>query len=314
MPAGFGFRATPSLSGHPTKGRPNLFHSVIFRLLIVLPVFLCGNVWASLRSGTEIIIFYSKEKVIIATDTRATMTGEARKYSDHQCKVFELKDKVLFAGAGLVGHDDQETNASGSWDAYKQAQRVAADLVSQKNTVDDVALETAKRWADRMKGIVEHELFANFTEITSNLPSSRAIESAVFAGVTAGGNISLYTMEIIWDRSDMWPQVRVEIHKQEPTASGLPVGYLGRSEGLRIFDELMSARTARAKTARRQWETERKKLAVAEQEAFVTQRIAELVADWADTDEIGGSIDVVELRSSGEIRWVQRQNHCRDKL
>lgn len=283
-------------------------------LLIALQMVLSGNLWGGLRRGTEIVIFYSHERIIIAADSRATITGEKVKHRDGQCKVFELADKVLFAGAGLVGHDYQNKDDSDSWDAYEQVRMVAAELASERNPTSDIALETAKRWAERMKGIVEHELLLNFAAITSNLPSSRALESAVFAGLTADRQMSLYTVEIVWDRSEVWPRARIEIHKQTPAASNLPAGYLGRTEGLTVFEELTTVSSARAKAAQRQWEIERSKLSAADQDAFVTERIAELVTNWAGTADIGGPIDVVELRSSGEIRWVKRQHHCTDAL
>jgi hypothetical protein len=283
-------------------------------LLIGLQMALCGTLWASLRNGTEIVVFYSHEKIIIAADSRVTISGGKVRHRDGQCKVFELADKVLFAGAGLVGHDYQNKDDNDSWDAYEQARMVAAELASERNPTPDIALETAKRWAERMKGIVEHELLVNFAAITSNLPSSRAIESAVFAGLTADRQMSVYTVEIAWDRSEVWPRARIEIHHQTPAASGLPAGYLGRTEGLTVFEELTTASSARAKAAQRQWQIERSKLNVPDQDAFVTERIAELVAKWAGTEDIGGPIDVVELRSSGEMRWIKRQDHCQDAL
>ena len=292
----------------------SLHKSKALWLLVVWQMVLCGNLWAGLRRGTEIVIFYSHERIIIAADSRATITGEKVKHRDGQCKVFELADKVLFAGAGLVGHDYQNKDDSDSWDAYEQARMVAAELASERNPATDIALETAKRWAERMKGIVEHELLVNFAAVTSNLPSSRAIESAVFAGLTADKQMSLYRVEIVWDRSEVWPRARIEIHQQTPAASSLPAGYLGRTEGLTVFEELTTLSSPRAKAAQRQWEIERSKLSAADQDAFVTERIAELVAKWAGTADIGGPIDVVELRSSGEIRWIQRQHHCADTL
>ena len=301
-------------SGLAAYGRysTRLFQRLILSLIVV-PLFLCGDVWAALRSGTEIIIFYTNNKLIIAVDSRATITGEERKYKDDQCKVFQLANKVLFAAAGLVGHDTQDADNSGSWDTYEQAKMIAAEVLSQKKAADDLALETAKRWAERMKGVMEHELFTNLAEAKSAMSESGVVESAVFGGLTASGDISLYKVSLVWDRSDLlWPRTNVEIHKQEPSDRILPLGYLGSSEGLNVFDEVMSGRTGRAKKAKQQWNSVREKLALPEQDAFVTKTVAELIADWAQTTVIGGAIDVVELRKSGEIRWVQRQSRCHD--
>jgi len=60
------------------------------KLLIFALFLLSAEAMSQIRSGTAIVIFYSKQRVIFAGESRVTLVGKDVSFKDDECKVFAL--------------------------------------------------------------------------------------------------------------------------------------------------------------------------------------------------------------------------------
>jgi hypothetical protein len=108
-----------------------------FVFILYVP-FACAQV----ESGTVVIVGYSKQVVIVATDSRETDGHGA--YRDEACKTAALNNKLMFTAAGQAR---SILNGTALWDATREAKAALADT-QRLNTdkVGDFLDRVAGRW------------------------------------------------------------------------------------------------------------------------------------------------------------------------
>jgi hypothetical protein len=272
------------------------------KLIIIALFFALGAPLAmtQMKSGTVIIIFFSKEKVILAGDSRVIEVGEGtkRSYRDDECKIFALNNKIIYAASGMIGHDFSPRETGAAWDAHREAMQIASSATDIKTIAD--------AWAARIKQLIDAD-FVNYPQLfEAALRTKTFLVSAVFAGLDADNKLSVYSVVLTCDCHPFHKSARVDVGPRPPTDDGLPVGIMAKQEATVVFNELIAGKTPRSNLERKRWTSLSRK----KRETAITIRSVEFIIKNAATDEIGGAVDALEIDASGRIRWIQRKKNC----
>ena len=182
----------------------------------------------TIKSGTAIVVFYSKQRAVIAGDSRVRLVREAQggkivSFRDDECKVSSPRKRFLFAASGIAGYDYLPGETGEPWSAEREASRIAATIA---NDASDMVAVFAKQWGEWMRDKFDTELAKNEAKILGELHSP-LMSSAVFIGRNKSGGLSLYTAVLVCACNETPKRTILRVDKQEPTAGGLPVALLG---------------------------------------------------------------------------------------
>jgi len=259
----------------------------------------------TLHHGTVVIVFFSNDRVVLAADSRRTFSGGRRGYEDTRCKVSDLGNDAIFAGAGVSGYDFGPEQTTPVFDTRKTAQNVARSL---PGATPDRARAIAEGWARQVKMALDEQLTRHPDEIFSSLHgSSNLLASGVFAGRKAG-SLAAYYVAINCECSGSKKFSSVHITQLRPTGDGLPAASVGTAEAQRLFSELVDAGTPRALIERATWPANTHDL---DNNVAVTIKTAEFILHHSTDHTIGGPINVVELENDGQVRWMKREKFCK---
>jgi hypothetical protein len=117
------------------------FLGLLFLLIV------CRCAWSQERGTTVIVVGSSKEKIIIAADSRATKGDGSHK--DDFCKIVELGDDVIFAATGIVSDSSGILPEDVKFDVYSAA-RQAYGEIKEKSPQARMALSIGKNLSDRV--------------------------------------------------------------------------------------------------------------------------------------------------------------------
>src|ERR1700682_2632799 len=83
---------------------------------------------AQIKSGTVIAIFFSEDKVVLAGDSRVVLMqeGVSGQHRDDECKIFALKNNVIYAASGMIAHDFLPGEIGAAWNAHREAVQIAS--------------------------------------------------------------------------------------------------------------------------------------------------------------------------------------------
>jgi hypothetical protein len=253
--------------------------------------------------GTTIVVGFSKDKVVIAAESRAG--DEDRLYNDNACKITALNDRLLFT---VSGRYIDRTHGVLGWDAAEQA-KTAFSRVSKLPLEFYLAVDVASIWQELLAQNISDHIRA--TELAS-LEPNRIYVDGWFLGLSPMGNIQAAYARIATLAGVYPPRLY-----SPPVVEGEVLDamrFTVQGEGRAQFVEFLNDTSARAKAERsntirlsRTWPPE-------EADARMAMRLVELLVKYADhPEDVGGPVDAVELKKSGTIHWIQRKPNCKDQ-
>jgi ATP-dependent protease HslVU (ClpYQ) peptidase subunit len=258
------------------------------------------------RHGTIIVVFFSKDRVVLAADSRLTLSGGRSRYSDTQCKLSDLGHETIFAGAGMYGYDFGSGPRASGFDAYKAALKSSQSL---QPGLEDRAKAVAEDWSRKVKAAIDPQLARHPAEVLASMHgSSMLLAQGVFAGRTADGLVT-YFAAIHCDCSGAHKSALTRLTQLHPTADGLPLASLGTTEALNLFSEVVEGSSQRGLDERASWE----KISGPGRDGEVAFKTAEFIVRNVKDRSVGGLINAIELDHDGNVRWVKRGNNCQSQ-
>jgi hypothetical protein len=271
--------------------------------------FMPYTAFAQLQSGTVIIFNFTKDKLIVAADSRALSGNLNRPPDDSRCKISTFNDKIIFASSGTAVYLKSVGDPVDGWDNAEVAriavqstdskisngkthiQKVAdkwALLLSEKwNTFNSFHPEQARRAAELGNGILTGGIFveAQNGEIESSVASIALINSPAGGVIGIGVDAKL---------SECWPCGQRE-----------RVCAMGKV----AFTSQLCAQNPKFLSAPKRhvhgpqdngWDVD---------ESF-TVWLATITALCDLTGSIGGAIDAISLDKGGTIHWIAKKSNC----
>jgi len=269
---------------------------IIASVLLALPQPRAGEPMAS---GTIIVIAQTKNRVIIAADSRTetTVNGTViQGIDDSSCKIAALSGDVVFTAAGLLG------DGKHSWTAVSEAIAAIANTPHGSRISGAESDLVLANWAEAMK--------QNFREFSNEQLSAYAyaddghLTTGLLAGVEKTGGTWIHAMMLNYANGFLSPQGQgYVLNSDDP-----PTAYtsLGKYD---IFHEFEGEKkSSRAIAERAAWE--HTGLLGTTFDEFKARRLVELtIMHHADKLEVGGPVDEIELDANG-VRWVQVKKNC----
>src|SRR5260370_31768748 len=79
---------------------------------------------AQAERGTVIVVYFSKDKIVVAADSLTLIKGGGTEKQEYSCKIATLGKNMLFAAAGRTGYRKGAFDPLPEWTAIGEAQRI----------------------------------------------------------------------------------------------------------------------------------------------------------------------------------------------
>lgn len=276
----------------------------------IFVMLLASTAFAQITSGTIIILNFTKDRLVIAADSRGVNT-DTRVPHDNECKIAEVDHQLIFTSVGNA----RRKRSSGpdpvnGWD-NAETTRVAFQSVRLLPTEEAQTRTIAKTWADTIAAHWQSLYRSEPEKVTRVLSKNGGLTVGAFAEAN-GGTIYFRAAQIKFD--------------QTRASAGDPIGpeFIERlsdcwdcGEGNRIcamgkhFD--VAAKFC-AQTKASDKIKVRTQLKSANRSVKLAVKIAELTIDaYAKTPgDVGGMVDAVTLKNNGNITWNAIKDGCED--
>jgi len=267
-------------------------------------------------SGTSVMVQFSDERFLVGADSRVFGGGVDPKDADSQCKIVPLGTKMFFVISGRTGAWDTDRHKP-YIDANAAAKQALEKFRSTPNTQTRVRRVLA-RWVEIMS--------SEFTEMFRRDPDGFFVgvprdnlASAVFAGTTKDGSLVAYTVYIQYyfspdgqmPKTSLLPHLKAYIvpWNYDPSAW---IWIAGAKDRIGVI-EFISGKSDRAAVAQLRLKQTIASTPHPDVEALTMQFAIQSALDWAiHKEEVGGAVDVLELRKGGSIHWITVKPNCQD--
>jgi hypothetical protein len=257
------------------------------------------------QHGTVVVIFFSRDRVVLAADSRVTYSGAAARHEDNQCKVSDLGHETIFAASGFTRYTfplDQEMPA---FDVYREAVRVSRSLGT--NT-ENRARAMAESWGRRVKAALDLGLARHPKEVMTLLHGrSMQLAGAIFAGKNKNG-LAVYYVSLLCECRTGRKSASIHVSRIKPVADGMPAASVGTAEAMELFSEVADGSTPRGMAERDTWVAAETN---PDRDAYVTIRTGEFILRNSTDRTVAGPINALELAADGRVRWIKREKNCR---
>lgn len=250
---------------------------------------------AYFNTGTIIVVAQTKQRIIIAADSRRGVTIDGstiQTFDDNACKIAAFSGNVTFAAAGVLGDGY-------SWSAIGQAVDILKNSVKGRISSADGEVILIK-WAQAMI-----QKFSNFSSNQLSVYAANngnRISIGVLAGVEESKKPWARAVIVNFSSAGLYHDAYELISRDPPTA----YYFLGKSAiGLEFVGD---KRSGRAMKELKSWE--HRSLSGASLDRFKARRLVELTIMYnPDKSEVGGPVDQIEVDAKG-LRWLRLKPGC----
>lgn len=300
-------------------------------VLIALRVAFNLNALGQVDYGTVIIVGVSKDKVIIAADSRDLHGKDAlgrEVYDDRQCKLAALGGKVLYGATGLVVDYAQVLPHGLHVDAKEEARKAfliapkrmkmfeslsafcSPPSCDPKTFPDQTFVESvADEWKTELtSAFIQSSLFELERWLSEFSPKTREIGiTGIFARISPTNEIQVFVERIAckeWKATskgdDHIPCDFIDGGASIPPTLELHWYPFGITD---TATEYINQMTPRAVAEVKQWKTMK--------DWEIAIRLVDLtIAFSSESEHVHGPIDVVELDRNGKVSWKQNPQNC----
>jgi len=262
------------------------------------------------KSGTIVVIGASKNKIVVAADSRAE--NDAGEYDDHECKIIALSDKFVFAFNG-IGDLSLVLSTTDSSERYTMNAGEEAKLAfeSVPPGSDDFLSTVALLWGRHVSRIFRQAIAVSGTEqeVFADIKEGGAITQGYFLGLTPKGGLVLYMENVIRLGNDV---------SFTPVPEAVPltdaISYTPHGGFIDTVEALRRGKTEWAKKEIARWERLSFSLAEDDRDVLKAVRWVQLTLDaHQGSHRIGGPIDSLTLDPITGIRWHSVKKECGDQ-
>lgn len=277
-----------------------------------LVVTLGGRAEAQIDFGSVIVIGVSQNKVVVAADTHS-----ASQDSRGRCKIAVLGGKLLFGSAGVVA--DSATALPNVW-VFDSTGAAKTAFAGAPRKMQACAASTS--CASDPKSLPENVAEGWLDSVTDNLGTAAYVGAddwklgagvtSIVAGIGPSGEMEAVVDQVVCQKPDVpnaeagqKPQSNCQPHLDFSKKVTAPKGQtvwipLGITD---TANEFLRQTSDRAKAEVQEWPNL--------QEWQIAYRLVDLTLAYSQKkDNVGGSIEVVELRRNGTVTWVQNPQSC----
>ena len=260
---------------------------------------------AQLEHGTIVVFIVSKDRVVIAADSRSVSSQSGRLPTDDACKITALGTRLLFAEAG-ISDEGHTLLANRNWSVQQEALAAFAKFQKSRKHLDAVE-QVSRDWLTAMKWIYRRSLKQYGQDILRH--PSNVLTQSRFLGINEAGKIEGRWIDIVFDRTQLEAgKVVVKIRDKPWEMPVQPlVVTMGNAEVVLSF---LRKSGDYGHSALEHW--------LAGNPAppgDINLAAAKFLVEYAEdnsppADGIGGPIDEVEMLPGQGVQWVNRKPGC----
>ena len=275
-----------------------------FAWTVLLTVASLGsNKTVATNSGTIVVFGYSKNKIVVAADSREK--NDDGGYADDQCKITALSNKLAFAANGMTGlwSETPIPYRPIEMHAHEEA-RHAFDSV--RPGADDLVRKIAVLWGENVARIFKEAIKVSGPESVFTDTKQGPFLFGYFAGVSPEGGLVFYDENINRVGNDV-------SFDPIPKAFALTDTILYGSSGMSdTTSELRQGKTEWAQMEATQWEREAATLPKDDRDVLKAVKWVQLTLDaHPNSHELGGPIDSLTITPDGGLRWNSQKKECK---
>ncbi len=207
-----------------------------------------------------------------------------------------MRTVIVFASAGTVAYvprdGAQPVERWSSFSVAYHAQRVASSGAHRVGALANKwALEMLTRWSSL--------LTSDPAVVIRAYRPGGLLVTGIFAGFDVANRLVAYQVDVVLNR-------KMKIVVTKPKLLTCHWCIFGEKE---VASEFLQQSTERARSEAARWvsSTDTEDLDAVVLRAI---RLVELTIAYQEGGQVGGPIDALELSTGGEIRWIQRKEHC----
>jgi hypothetical protein len=266
----------------------------------VLLFSLASCTWSQteVMKGTVIIIGRTKDQVVVAADSRATLKNS---HNDDYCKISAFGNNLIFVSAGIRKFD-LPGKAPAVWDSYKVA-RVAS--IDQTKDVQRVAED----WGASSAGIIDPLASVNPLKFMRQLEThGKIITIGVFAGIDPDGGITATYAKLIIHpaASDASKVVTYAVQKNVSSSTLIQWTIIGEAA---IASEFLADKTPRARSGWADGNSAPAEIDSQEDLALNAARLVKWTIQYGPPS-VGGMVDEIMVDKEG-THWLHRKVACK---
>jgi hypothetical protein len=269
--------------------------AIVVFLLLVSPRVTTGADY--IDSGTIIVIAQTKERIIIAADSRSGETTDGvtvKSVDDSACKIAAFRRDSVFSAAGILR--DRENKWTSMSEALDVLRTAAPGPIGSRQ--GEAILD---RWADAMAQRVR--VFSSDQLLAYSSNNAGHILTGVLAGIEDDKQPWLRAVMVNFSSAAGFSHQSYTLISNDP-----PTAYyfLGKPAiGLEFERDKSSSRAVKERAS---WN--RENLTGPSLDRFKARRLVELTIMYhSPKTEVGGAVDEVELDASG-VRWLHVKPNC----
>jgi hypothetical protein len=262
------------------------------------------------KSGSIIVLGYSKDRVFIVADSRDTISSG--KIDDQYCKVVALGNKLLFALTGISGYDSH-TPLIETWGGVEEARKLFK--AGHSNDIDTLSAYWGQSMLHHFTKLIKFDPQGLANNVTGAVP---VFVLGVFAGANEVGNLAVRvvvarckdgvptpcSLETIKHGTAVPTLIQFSL---EPTAT-MQLEPFGMLE---TFVEFNKPREKFSATESKQWVSIPERMNIKDRDMRRAMKFIDLTVAYHPKKElVGGDIDAVELTRDGKVRWISRKANC----
>jgi hypothetical protein len=273
------------------------------KVLVVFVALVAYRSSAQVEHGTVVILNFSKDKLIVAADSRGSDSNNDRPPDDSQCKLAQLNHRILFTTTGAVGHPG--TLLIPAWnnmDVAISSMRSAVAAAGGQADIETVSAYWAKALKDKWQGLYVE----NSAQVIRAAEIGNGTITVGFFAQAKEEKIDWGIVLVTFDRMQVPP---IQVVWSKDLAYCWPCGQssarLCAGGQVAVPTQFCSALdSAKASVGRNR----RRKLRLDEE--LLTIGAGKMTAACDLTGSVGGPIDAIELTTKGEFRWLRRKSNC----
>jgi len=250
-----------------------------------------------INSGSIIVIAQTKNRVIIASDSRigrSTNGLTINSVDDSACKIARFGRNVVFAASGILSDDGQK------WTAISQAVDVVRTSVP--GPIGSGQGEAIlNKWADSM--IQKLRVFSS-DQLRSYADTTEGhIATGIMAGIENDKQTWVRAVMVNFSSTTGLSYQPYTLKSNDPPTAYF---FMGKSQIALEFEQVKSS--SRALEERTSWD--RSNLSGASLDRFKARRLVELtIMHHLNKADVGGAVDEIEVDASG-VRWLHVKPNC----
>ena len=272
---------------------------------------------AAYEIGTIVVVSVSKEKVIVAADSRATRVrgGRIVGFADSACKLLELNPKLLFAVTGMAA-TSTTLPADVYFDAAELAKQAAGNFRYDTRWMEKnrTVVEIAARWGWDVDFRIRRGVTQGWL-----IPIGPMWLEGIFAGLEPNGEITLAVARLRYFKPRagvVVPPVQLSIESLRPPRQYTWVEAYGLKN---VAETYYSSRRTTDQTGPEHGRIRREQLRNPKRFApMIPARLAELTIQYYEilsqqTGQpklVNGPIDVAVLSRKKGVQWLRRKPNC----